>query len=108
MAPFSHFKVGAALETADGAVISGCNVENATYGLTICAERSAIVRMVAEGHRGIAAIAVAGRASSCSPCGACRQVIWEFAEPGTTVTFPHDGGLSTFTIEEILPAGFRL
>ena len=79
VADFSHFKVGAALETADGTVITGCNVENATYGLTICAERVAIFKALSEGHRRFTRIAVvADTAEPTPPCGACRQILWEF------------------------------
>ena len=79
VASFSHFKVGAALETADGAVITGCNVENATYGLTICAERVAMFKALSEGHRSFARVAiVADTAAPTPPCGACRQILWEF------------------------------
>jgi cytidine deaminase len=79
VAPFSHFKVGAALETADGAVITGCNVENATYGLTICAERVAMFKALSEGHRAFTRIAiVADTDAPTPPCGACRQILWEF------------------------------
>jgi cytidine deaminase len=78
-AAFSHFKVGAALEAADGAVITGCNIENATYGLTICAERVAIFKALSEGHRAFTRIAiVADTESPTPPCGACRQILWEF------------------------------
>ena len=79
VAPFSRFKVGAALETADGTVVTGCNVENATYGLTICAERVAIFKALSEGHRSFTRIAiVADTAAPTPPCGACRQILWEF------------------------------
>ena len=79
MAPFSHFKVGAALETADGTVVTGCNVENATYGLTICAERVAMFKALSEGHRTFTRIAiVADTDAPTPPCGACRQILWEF------------------------------
>jgi cytidine deaminase len=79
-AGYSHFKVGAALETAAGAVISGCNIENATYGLTICAERVAMFKALSEGHRQFRRIAiVADTDDPTPPCGACRQVLWEFA-----------------------------
>lgn len=79
-AAFSHFKVGAALETADGAVITGCNVENATYGLTVCAERVAMFKALSEGHRAFTRIAVvADTDAPTPPCGACRQILWEFA-----------------------------
>jgi cytidine deaminase len=78
-AAFSHFKVGAALETGDGAVITGCNIENATYGLTICAERVAMFKALSEGHRVFTRIAiVADTEAPTPPCGACRQILWEF------------------------------
>ena len=78
-ARFSHFKVGAALEAADGTVITGCNIENATYGLTICAERVAMFKAISEGHRVFTRIAiVADTATLTPPCGACRQILWEF------------------------------
>ena len=78
-ASFSHFKVGAALEAADGTVISGCNIENATYGLTICAERVAVFKAISEGHRAFMRIAiVADTDAPTPPCGACRQILWEF------------------------------
>jgi cytidine deaminase len=77
-APFSHFLVGAALETEDGQIITGCNVESASYGLTICAERVAVFKAVSEGHRAFRRIAVvADTAEPTPPCGACRQVLWE-------------------------------
>ena len=79
VAGFSGFKVGAALETADGTVVTGCNVENATYGLTICAERVAMFKALSEGHRSFTRIAiVADTAAPTPPCGACRQILWEF------------------------------
>jgi cytidine deaminase len=79
VAPFSHFKVGAALETADGTIVTGCNVENATYGLTVCAERVAMFKALSEGHRAFVCIAVvADTEAPTPPCGACRQILWEF------------------------------
>ena len=79
VATFSKFKVGAALETADGTVITGCNVENATYGLTICAERVAMFKALSEGHRRFTRIVVvADTPAPTPPCGACRQILWEF------------------------------
>ena len=79
-AAYSNFKVGAALETADGAVVTGRNVENATYGLTICAERVAMFKAISEGHRRFRRIAVvADTEAPTPPCGACRQILWEFA-----------------------------
>jgi cytidine deaminase len=78
-AEFSHFKVGAALETADGTIISGCNIENATYGLTICAERVAMFKALSEGHREFRrVVVVADTEAPTPPCGACRQILWEF------------------------------
>jgi cytidine deaminase len=78
-APFSGFKVGAALEAVDGTVVTGCNIENVTYGLTICAERVAVFKAVSEGHRRFRRIAVvADTAMPTPPCGACRQILWEF------------------------------
>jgi cytidine deaminase len=78
-APFSHFQVGAALETADGLIITGCNVENATYGLTVCAERVAVFKAISEGHRRFVRVAVvADTEQPTPPCGACRQILWEF------------------------------
>jgi cytidine deaminase len=78
-AAYSGFKVGAALETRNGAIITGCNVENATYGLTICAERVAMFKALSEGHRSFRRIAiVADTRAPTPPCGACRQILWEF------------------------------
>jgi cytidine deaminase len=79
VARFSGFKVGAALETVDGHVITGCNIENATYGLTVCAERVAMFKALSEGHRTFTRIAiVADTEAPTPPCGACRQILWEF------------------------------
>jgi cytidine deaminase len=78
-ADYSHFKVGAALATADGTIVTGCNIENATYGLTICAERVAMFKALSEGHRAFTRIAiVADTEAPTPPCGACRQILWEF------------------------------
>ena len=78
-ASFSGFKVGAALETADGTIVTGCNVENATYGLTICAERVAMFKALSDGHRKFRRVAVvADTDAPTPPCGACRQILWEF------------------------------
>ena len=79
VAPFSGFQVGAALRTAGGVVVTGCNVENATYGLTVCAERVALWKALSEGHRRFTAVAVVTAAADPTPpCGACRQLLWEF------------------------------
>ena len=86
VARFSNFKVGAALETTDGVVITGCNVENATYGLTICAERVAMFKALSEGHRTFSRIAIVADADDPTPpCGACRQILWEL--PATWKSF---------------------
>jgi cytidine deaminase len=78
-APFSGFKVGAALETADGTIVTGCNIENASYGLTMCAERVAMFKALSEGHRRFRRIAIAADAATPTPpCGACRQILWEY------------------------------
>ena len=109
-APYSQFQVGAALLTEQGQIFTGCNVENVSYGLTICAERNAIAAAVAtEGGKEmkIQAIAIANSHQiPCSPCGACRQVIAEFAKKNTIVIFLGQQGLETSTITELLPQGF--
>ena len=91
-APYSNFMVGAALLTRDGRVVHGCNVENASFGLSICAERNAVWKAVSEGEHDFVAVAVtAGDKGGASPCGACRQVLQEFA-PGITVLWRDGGG----------------
>lgn len=83
--PYSRFPVGAALECADGTIYTGCNVENAAFGSSICAERTALVKAISEGHRDFVRIAVVGKGEDyCWPCGACRQMLYEFA-PNLTV-----------------------
>ena len=78
-APFSGFKVGAAIEAADGTIVTGCNIENATYGLTLCAERVAMFKALSEGHRAFRRVAVvADTQEPTPPCGPCRQILWEF------------------------------
>ena len=107
-APYSKFKVGAALLTENGAIFSGCNVENASYGLTTCAERTAIFSAVAaEGSKmRIRAIAVWSRPEGpCAPCGACRQVIFEMG-PDATVLFQGQNGVQEIRASELLPFGF--
>jgi cytidine deaminase len=109
-APYSQFKVGAAMLTSKGEVFSGCNVENASYGLSNCAERTAIFAAVAKSGPGlnIRAIAVVNdQGVPCSPCGACRQVIYEFG-PDATVFFQAAKGWKESHITELLPEGFRL
>lgn len=109
-APYSNFYVGAAVLTDQGQIFTGCNVENASYGLTICAERSAIFTAVqqTQGKLALRAVAVANRAQApCSPCGACRQVIAEFGED-VIVIFQGKNGLEESTIAKLLPETFRL
>lgn len=110
-APYSDFPVGAALLTASGALFTGVNVENASFGLTLCAERTALVKAVSEGHRDFQAIAVwASRRphGSVTPCGACRQVLAEFLSPHTPVvmTDESNGQLRILTMTELLPEAF--
>jgi len=109
-APYSNFHVGAAVLTEDGQLFSGCNVENASYGLTICAERSAIftaVQQAAGGKLAIRAVAVVnGDELPCSPCGACRQVIFEFGE-NAIVIFKGQQSYLEMPIQELLPESFR-
>lgn len=109
-APYSKFRVGAALLTTKGRVFSGCNVENASYGMTNCAERTAIFTAVAQlgSKMEIRAVAVTNaQGVPCSPCGACRQVIYEFG-PDATVVFQTAKGWKESHITELLPEGFRL
>ena len=109
-APYSKFHVGCAVLSEAGNIYTGCNVENASYGLTICAERSAIVAAVAAEGEAMKLRAVAvlnGQSAPCSPCGACRQVIFEFG-PKALVIYQGNGELAEATAEQLLPAGFRL
>lgn len=109
-APYSKFKVGAALLTTKGRIFVGCNVENASYGMTNCAERTAIFTAVAQlgPKMEIRAIAVTNNQNApCSPCGACRQVIYEFG-PKAVVFFRGASELKEMPITELLPEGFRL
>ena len=111
-APYSNFRVGAAVLLTDGTIVTGCNVENASYRLTTCAEQTAITSAVALHGPGIRirAIAVANLNSTASqPCGACRQTIQEFSSSETIIFFPTDGGTTAeATIAELLPAAFLL
>ena len=103
--PYSHFRVGAALLTEDGRTITGTNVENRSYGLGICAERSAVVRAVSEGFRSFVAVAIyaADAEEPVSPCGACRQVLSEFMTPDAPVVFASPSGIEHHTLGELLP-----
>ena len=107
-APYSHFPVGAALLCKDGTVFTGCNVENAAYGSTICAERAALVKAVSEGHRDdFVKLAIVGNSEDyCWPCGACRQMLYEFAPGLQLVIGNRDRRLTSITLAELLPHGF--
>ena len=109
--PYSHFSVGAALMTNDGRIFTGCNVENASLGLTICAERVAAATAVAAGARKFVAMAVVGSSDSAvTPCGACRQFLAEFTPDGASVycgTLQEDGPVTTTNLGKLLPDAFR-
>lgn len=105
--PYSHFAVGAALECADGSVYTGCNIENAGYTPTLCAERCAAAKAVSEGHTDFVRIVIAGRSRDfCYPCGVCRQFLYEFA-PDLEVTCLNGAGeATTLSLRALLPHGF--
>ncbi len=106
--PFSNFKVGAALLGKSGKVYTGCNVENSTYGATNCAERTAIFKAVSEGEREFDKIAIMSSSGNfTSPCGICRQVIFEFMEEGEIVLGTDEGEVKVYTVKEMLPEGFK-
>ena len=107
IADYSHFQVGAALETTAGDIISGCNIENASYGLTMCAERVAMFKALSEGHRGFRRIVVlADTALPTPPCGACRQILWEFAGDLEVLLANRDGIQATHQMADLLPGAF--
>ena len=108
-APFSGFQVGAALLTEDGQVYTGVNIENSSYGATICAERTAFVKAISEGHRKFKALAVtAGDEQEALPCGICRQFMYEFSPELEIITGTDEENLNIRRLEELLPLGFRL
>ena len=105
--PYSHFPVGAALECSDGTVFTGCNIENAAYSPTICAERTAVAKAVSEGRRDFVRLVVAGRSRDfCVPCGVCRQVLREFAPELELICLNGAGEEKVFTLPELLPHSF--
>ena len=107
MADYSHFKVGAALETADGEVITGCNIENASYGLTMCAERVAMFTALSTGHRTFRrVVVVADTASPTPPCGACRQILWEFGGDIEVILANLEVVTATHKMSDLLPHAF--
>ena len=108
-APFSGFQVGAALLTEEGRVYTGVNVENSSYGATICAERTAFVKAISEGERAFQAIAISAGEEPSLPCGICRQFMYEFAPQIRIITGPpRDGAVDARTLEQLLPEGFVL
>jgi len=106
-APFSKFKVGAALEDEGGRIHTGCNVENATYGLTVCAERVAVFKAISEGARQFRRVAVAADTDALTPpCGACRQILWEFCGDVEIVLVNPRGKIETYRLKELFPKPF--
>jgi cytidine deaminase len=106
-APYSHFLVGAALEDADGRVFTGCNVENATYGLSLCAERVAVFKAISEGARKFQRIAVAADTEVLTPpCGSCRQILWEFCGDIEMTLTNLQGKTETLRLKDLFPRPF--
>ena len=106
--PYSHFAVGAALECYDGTVFTGCNIENASYSPSICAERTAVAKAVSEGHRKFTRIAVASSGEDyCVPCGVCRQVLEEFSPEIQVLCVNGSGEYRSFSLQELLPHSFN-
>ena len=106
-APFSKFQVGAAIEDCDGRIHTGCNIENATYGLTICAERVAVFKAISEGVRAFRRIAVAADTDVLTPpCGACRQILWEFCGDLEIVLVNPRGKTESYQLKELFPKPF--
>ena len=105
--PYSDFMVGAALRAEDGRIFTGCNVENAAYGSTLCAERTALVKAVSEGCRSFTRLAVVGNSADyCWPCGACRQMLYEFAPDLEVLVARQDHTFVKYTLRQLLPQGF--
>ena len=106
-APFSRFRVGAALETGDGRIVTGCNIENASYGLTMCAERVAMFKALSEGHRRFRRLVVAADTTAPTPpCGACRQILWEFAGDLEVILANTRRELGRWRLRDLLPLPF--
>jgi cytidine deaminase len=106
-APYSHFSVGAALEDSTGRVHTGCNIENATYGLTVCAERVAVFKAMSEGAREFRRIAIAADTDALTPpCGACRQILWEFCGNLEILLVNPRGASETLFLKELFPRAF--
>lgn len=107
-APFSNFKVGSALLTESGKVYTGVNIENSSYGGTICAERVAFVKAVSEGERDFVSLAIASSGGEAMPCGICRQFMYEFCPELNVITGKDKESLREHSLNELLPEGFRL
>jgi cytidine deaminase len=106
-APFSNFRVGAAVRAKSGRIFSGCNVENATYSLTLCAERVAIFKAISEGERGFDAVAVVADTDTLTPpCGSCRQILWEFCGDAEVVLANLKGKVERYRMSDLLPRPF--
>ncbi|MEK7729746.1 MAG: cytidine deaminase [candidate division KSB1 bacterium] len=106
-APYSHFRVGAALLAASGKIYSGCNVESSSFGLTCCAERVALFKALSEGEHAFERIVVSADTEElCSPCGACRQVLWDYARNIEVILANAKGATRTFNLRELLPEAF--
>jgi len=106
-APFSGFRVGAALEDENGRIFAGCNVENATYGLSVCAERVAVLKAISEGARKFRRVAVAADTDTLTPpCGACRQILWEFCGDVEVTLVNPRGKAETFQMRDLFPRAF--
>ena len=106
-APYSNFKVGAALEDSNGRIHTGCNVENSTYGLTLCAERVAVFKAISEGVREFRRIAVAADTETLTPpCGACRQILWEFCGDIEVTLVNPRGASETLRMKDLFPRAF--
>jgi cytidine deaminase len=109
IAPYSHFAVGAALQTVDGRIYRGCNVENASFGLTVCAERVALLTALAAGDRGFSALAVMTTPDPPSPpCGPCRQLLWEYCGNITVILTNPSGITRQFSLSQLFPHPFEL
>lgn len=107
VAPFSNFSVGAAVRTESGKIYTGCNIESASYGLTVCAERVAIWKALSEGERSLTALAVVADTETLTPpCGTCRQIIWEFARNADIVFANLNGESELFHVADLLPRAF--
>lgn len=107
ISPFSHFRVGAAVETVDGKIFTGCNIESASFGLTVCAERVAIWKALSEGERHFKRVAIVADTQQLTPpCGTCRQIIWEFARDATVTLANLRGDVETDEVRDLLPRAF--